>query len=465
MKFSYLLILGIIVTFSLGVDYAFAASVSVPQGTSVPGCETTNQCFLPSEVSIPVGGQVIWSNDDSAAHTVTGGSSAGGPSGIFDSSLFMAGTTFSHSFNQSGAFPYFCMVHPWMNGIVRVGNYPDSGSTSNTPITVILNDSEFYLDVPNQVVRAKVEMRDFSPSDGQYFMKVIHLPTGKTVKDSEIYPKAAGNDLYSIQIAHALSESDIMVGGEALLGQYEIQIISEKGAHTGSAKFSILETSTQPKTEPVTETKIVIDATADKRTFDENETIHVTGSVNDLLYGDTISLRVISLDGNIMSIKQVPLDSEGTFSYNLDANNNLFAENGEYTIQLIYGTDKISKDILFSYVGNEPPKPVPVPIPEPKVELTPKIVESKPKVEQTASKVVEKSQTPTVKQTTSQKTNESEGDYTAILIIIAIIIVVVIVGIIALNKRNKTKDNPMSEEYDFDNFETDESEPKEKMEW
>jgi len=96
-------------------------SVSTPEGTSVPGCEETNECFLPYMVTVDVGGEVTWSNDDTAAHTVTAGSAADGPSGEFDSSLFMAGTTFSHTFESAGEFPYFCMVHPWMVGIVTVG--------------------------------------------------------------------------------------------------------------------------------------------------------------------------------------------------------------------------------------------------------------------------------------------------------------------------------------------------------
>ena len=100
-------------------DHA-TASVSAPQGTSVPGCETTNECFIPYEVTVDVGGVVTWSNDDSAAHTVTAGSAADGPSGVFDSSLFMAGTTFAHTFEAEGDFPYFCMVHPWMMGLVTV---------------------------------------------------------------------------------------------------------------------------------------------------------------------------------------------------------------------------------------------------------------------------------------------------------------------------------------------------------
>ena len=96
------------------------ASVSAPAGSSVPGCEETDECFIPSTVTIDVGGVVTWSNDDTAAHTVTSGSAAAGPDATFDSSLFMAGTTFEHTFAEAGEYPYFCMVHPWMVGTVIV---------------------------------------------------------------------------------------------------------------------------------------------------------------------------------------------------------------------------------------------------------------------------------------------------------------------------------------------------------
>ena len=96
------------------------ARVSVPLGTSVPGCETTGECFIPDSVAIDVGGQVIWSNDDAAAHTVTSGTTANGPDGTFDSGLFFAGTTFVQQFASAGTFDYFCQVHRWQVGKVVV---------------------------------------------------------------------------------------------------------------------------------------------------------------------------------------------------------------------------------------------------------------------------------------------------------------------------------------------------------
>ena len=95
-------------------------TVTNPAGTSVPGCEETNECFIPNPISINAGDTVSWSNDDTAAHTVTSGTPAGGPDGTFDSSLLMAGKSFEVTFDNPGTYDYFCMVHPWMTGQVIV---------------------------------------------------------------------------------------------------------------------------------------------------------------------------------------------------------------------------------------------------------------------------------------------------------------------------------------------------------
>jgi len=96
------------------------SDVIIPPGSSTTGCEETNECFIPFEAAINVDDELTWTNTDSAAHTVTSGSAGEGPSGEFDSSLIGSGSTFSHTFDSVGEFPYFCMVHPWMEGIVIV---------------------------------------------------------------------------------------------------------------------------------------------------------------------------------------------------------------------------------------------------------------------------------------------------------------------------------------------------------
>ena len=102
---------------------AFAdVTVTNAPGSETPGCEP--DCFIPSTVTVEVGETVTWDNTDgSAAHTATAGTAADGRSGVWDSSLIMAGgASFSHTFDDAGTYDYFCMVHPWMAGAVMVSS-------------------------------------------------------------------------------------------------------------------------------------------------------------------------------------------------------------------------------------------------------------------------------------------------------------------------------------------------------
>ena len=128
------------VIFSIGLlasPQAFAdhdeVTIETATGSSTPGCEPN--CFIPSTVTIKADTEVTWPNTDTAAHTVTSGSAADGPSGYWDSSLIMAGGSFTQSFEDfdPGTYDYHCMVHPWMQGTIIV----EDGSTSSTPADTV----------------------------------------------------------------------------------------------------------------------------------------------------------------------------------------------------------------------------------------------------------------------------------------------------------------------------------------
>ena len=94
--------------------------INMVVGSSNPGCETNNMCYMPYNAALDTGGEAMWHNVDTMAHTVSSGTAAEGPDGIFDSSLVAAGGMFSYKFEEAGTYDYFCMVHPWMTGIVTV---------------------------------------------------------------------------------------------------------------------------------------------------------------------------------------------------------------------------------------------------------------------------------------------------------------------------------------------------------
>ena len=106
-------------------------TVDIPKGTSTPGCETTGRCFLPSSVTVDVGGTVTWINSDTVAHTVSSGSIQEGLDGLFDSGFIPPGGSFSVTFDvKPGTYPYFSIHHPWSAGIVTVSGSDASGASS-----------------------------------------------------------------------------------------------------------------------------------------------------------------------------------------------------------------------------------------------------------------------------------------------------------------------------------------------
>ena len=111
-------------------EHSMNATVENAMGSSTPGCEP--DCFIPATVTIGVGGMVTFANNDSAAHTSTAGTPADGPSGVWDSSLVMMGAAYTTPALEAGEYPYFCMVHPWMIGMVIVNNSPSPSSSSET---------------------------------------------------------------------------------------------------------------------------------------------------------------------------------------------------------------------------------------------------------------------------------------------------------------------------------------------
>ena len=97
-----------------------AEVISIPSGSGSPGCEETDECYIPATLDISIGTTVVWENNDNAAHLATSGTPDGGPDGVFDSGMIMAGATFEQEFSDKGEFVYYCLVHPWMVGTVTV---------------------------------------------------------------------------------------------------------------------------------------------------------------------------------------------------------------------------------------------------------------------------------------------------------------------------------------------------------
>lgn len=70
--------------------------------------------FLPSDLTVRPGAVVIWVNDDPVPHSATAKDRS------WDTGLFGAGESRRLFFSQPGVWEYVCVIHPGMQGVIRV---------------------------------------------------------------------------------------------------------------------------------------------------------------------------------------------------------------------------------------------------------------------------------------------------------------------------------------------------------
>lgn len=91
-----------------------------------------NFAFSPGSVTLVIGvnNTVIWTNHDSATHTVTADDNSWGSGDLAD------GATYTHTFETAGTFGYHCSIHQFMTGTVVVEAVaPATTSTSSTTVS------------------------------------------------------------------------------------------------------------------------------------------------------------------------------------------------------------------------------------------------------------------------------------------------------------------------------------------
>jgi plastocyanin len=124
-----ILLIGIFSLFP--IVYAEDYIIDIPYGSFNPELNTPAEVWYdPPIISIGIGDSITWYNNDKEGHTVTSGEGSGRfgwmsddfgtPDGYFDSGRFMPGESWSFKFENSGTYPYFCTIHPWMEGVVIV---------------------------------------------------------------------------------------------------------------------------------------------------------------------------------------------------------------------------------------------------------------------------------------------------------------------------------------------------------
>jgi plastocyanin len=92
-----------------------AAATGADAAAQSVAVEIKNFAYNPPEITVPVGGSVTWTNDDSTPHTATGQDRT-----VLQSGTLASGESFTQKFDTAGTYEYFCEFHANMKGTIVV---------------------------------------------------------------------------------------------------------------------------------------------------------------------------------------------------------------------------------------------------------------------------------------------------------------------------------------------------------
>ena len=97
---------------------------------------------------------------------------------------------------------------------------------------------------------------------------------------------------------------------------------------------------------------VPITVTTDKGSYADGETITISGETKDYISGLQVSVVVINPIGNVVTVQQVDLETDKTYSTSIIAGGGLWKAAGTYTIKVQYGSDNRSSQTTFGFSGS-----------------------------------------------------------------------------------------------------------------
>ena len=97
----------------------------------------------------------------------------------------------------------------------------------------------------------------------------------------------------------------------------------------------------------------IVTVVTDTSTYEEGDMINISGSISDYDGSDPfknfdVTLRLLAPNNNIISISQIPLNSDGSYSTFIPAQGPLWKFDGDYTISVSHGSDR-NASVTFTF--------------------------------------------------------------------------------------------------------------------
>ncbi len=94
--------------------------------------------------------------------------------------------------------------------------------------------------------------------------------------------------------------------------------------------------------------------TTDKTSYNDGDTVTISGSTQDYISGTLVTVIITTPTGNVVMIKQVNLGSDRTYSTSTTATGVIWQAAGIYTVKVQYGSPSETAQTTFQFSGSIP---------------------------------------------------------------------------------------------------------------
>ena len=300
--------------------YGEVWKVQIPAGSAEPDAPAH---YLPVEISIRSGDRVQWGNADTVYHTITSGTLELGLTGIFDSGYVGPGGKYTVMFDDDdiGEIKYFCKIHPWMIGIINIVDLAPGFQVFHN---VGSDVSKSPIDVPYKVERNLVSVDVDTVRKSLTFSFVGKINNDKFVA---YLPEALIQDPQSVWI------NDKQTTDFETTKENDLTILTMiLGDHVQQVK--VVGTEVIGKADPKEHVLVnQINGVLDKKFYEKDDEIIVSGIIQNPVQLYEISLDVISPKGLTVYHKDVPLTESTKFS-EIIPTVGVLREFGEYQVKI-----------------------------------------------------------------------------------------------------------------------------------
>jgi plastocyanin len=215
-------------------------TITIQKGASIQGSPDYN----PDTAKVPVSDNIVWVNEDTAAHTATSGTGASDPDSgkVFDTSIINPGEKSTpqalKGVKEGDEVPYYCAVHPYMTSKLTVtaasagaatsaGNASSGSNTSSAATTTGTSNATSNTSAAAAAATLTIPVGASTPGNPSYQPLSLTVKKGDAIavvnKDSSPHTVTSGKTPDAPDVGKQFDTSIVNAGQSAKVDTANVQ--------------------------------------------------------------------------------------------------------------------------------------------------------------------------------------------------------------------------------------------------